>query len=374
MNDPLAGFAAAPAEQADLDALRAAPVPDLLALIPQLAAARQRAHLEALAHRSLPRAVRKAAGKAAYQLKSAGVAVGWRPAAPAHALEVVEDLGLVGGCVGPGLVGLASLVVGQVGMGYGFGLTTDMGAAGCEVDVVGALSRAQLRRELRSRRDPGERVVLCDVHLAARFVDWVAVELALRGAATPEGWSRVLEWRQEARAHGADPARAAARGRVDVAIPPRAVVEAVLANDELGVFSPPPGVVDDLGAALDAAVKSPIEVSQIAFRQRLMDSADRTVDAWLAKPADRARLLRWLELDADVALAAGLPDQAAAILWTAVQLTDPTIEAHTLELLGRAMARLVDHDGCWAARVAHRQGGQGSPDSPSSESSKQKLL
>jgi hypothetical protein len=374
MNDLLAGFAASPAEQADLGALRAAPVPELLALIPELAAARQRAHLEALAHRSLPRAVRKAAGKAAYQLKSAGVADEWRPAAPARALEVVEDLGLVGGCVGPGLVGLASVVVGQVGMGYGFGLTTDMGAAGCEVDVVGALSRSQLRRELRNRRDPGERVVLCDVHLAARFVDWVAVELAERGPATPEGWSKVLEWRQEARAHGADPAQAAARSRVEVATPPRAVVEAVLSNDELGVFSPPPGVVDTLGTGLDAAVKSPIEVTQVAFRQRLMDSADRTLDAWLAEPADRARVLRWLELDADVAWAAGLPDQAAAILWTADRLSDPAVEARSLDLLKRSMARLVDHDGCWAARLADREGDQGSAGPSSSDSSKQKLL
>ena len=347
MDEVLEQFIASPPDGADPDALRGRDEGALMAAIEALEAGRQRAHLEVLSHRSFAKPVRKAAGRAAYRLKSAGVSGEWRPRPVASALSRPEDLGMVGGVFGPGLSGLSNLVVGRLGAAHGLSYRAELGGLPAEVDIIPGLRRGELRRVLRRTRPRREDIIGCGVDLAVRVIDWAVVELGAMAAPPPPHWSGMLEWRLEALSKGADPARAAARGQVEVAPVTSTAVEALLGMPDLGIYAPPPPIVDRLAQSLEGAIESPIELQRPAFQQRLMEISAATTDAWAGDPEEAARLGRWLGLGADIAYGAGRLEAASLLLATADQVADPAHAGRNILLLASPLERLIDFDVCW---------------------------
>ncbi len=347
MADVLEQFTAASPDDAALDVLRGCDDDALLAAVTALESAQQLAHLEVLSHRSFPKRVRKAAGKAAYRLKSAGVSGGWRPKPKAGALTLSQDLGIVGGVLGPGLSGLSNLVLARMGGAHGLSYRAELGGLPSEVEIIPGLRRGELRRVLRRSGDEGQGIIGCGANLAVRVIEWAMAEQEAMAAPPPPHWSGMLEWRLEALSKGADPERARARGQLDPGAVTWTAVEAVLNMSDLGIYAPPPPLVDTLAQGLEEAIQSPIELPRPAFQQRLMQIAAQTADTWASDHEQTGRLARWLELGADIAFSSDRPAAARVLLGTADQLADPETPGRDILLLAKPLERLIDLDACW---------------------------
>ncbi|MCA9516144.1 MAG: hypothetical protein KC635_14465, partial [Myxococcales bacterium] len=205
----LQSFADADADLSAARALKGAAEADLLALVAALTADGKRAHLETLADAGLGKAVKKAAGAAAYKLKSKGVAgevkkgTTFTMAAPEVSLERVAIVGA------PGLDGHVWLVLSDLG-----------GVAGGELDIRGleAAPRAEVHEELSKSRlkkhletTGSARPILAHADLAVRVIDQAKGVVGGLPGGAPPAFDHLVRWRDRAVELGADPSRADAR-------------------------------------------------------------------------------------------------------------------------------------------------------------------
>ncbi|MCA9515589.1 MAG: hypothetical protein KC635_11655, partial [Myxococcales bacterium] len=199
-----AAFAASAPAEADVASLASLSAAELDALVSDLERSNRRDHLELVgAAARLPGAVRKAARKAAYRLKSRGVAATVDPTRHA-AVDLRAEVDLDDRVLAhfPGLGGRYVVVLGDLPDARGASIQAD--GEGVRVAST-AMGRAQMRAHAREHGDSLGLVIgpaALGVQLAARL----AVEVRRLGGEFPPGWSDVVWWCERAQALGADAA------------------------------------------------------------------------------------------------------------------------------------------------------------------------
>lgn len=363
MNDPtsidaLSAFVSGPAAAAAADRAAGASEAALLDAIAALLRDTRRAHLELMGRPGFPKAIRKAAKKAAYQLKSAGVAA----AAPARSAGIalgdrvdLEAISLVGA---PGLAGRYWVLLAELPDAAPVGVETQAWGGQARVTVLEHMSAGRLRhyeREVRDEALPGKPII-ATADLGLAMVAHIGEAVRGRGGAFPPGWAEVLWWCERARAHGADPARVDARARFADTSLPDALVAGTGAL--LDLMAAGPHVPEQ--AAIDALIQQVVETAErkdALTRAELVDRleglADSGCDAYFGNPEAQARAARALDASADVLLFGGHADAAHQCVWVAEQLLSGARLPHEIGLLSRSFRRVIDYDRAWEHHQEH---------------------
>ncbi len=360
LSAPARAFAEGPAEVAAARSLAGEREQDLQSLVTYLTEARQRAHLEALGEAQVPKAVKKAARKAAYQLKSAGVS-GEAVRGQGLDLRAQVDLDQIAFVAGPGLRGESWLALGTLPDASGVEVVVAEGARIEQVQLIGGLTVGKMRKVLREAKEEAAATlpVIGDASLAVRLMDRLIEDVQASGGTFPDGWTQALRWRDEAVRLGADPSRWDARAQLSGAERPAALertTERLRTARHAGIMQPPEAVVAALMEQLSAVLHGDEPLEQAEFRQRVEGLADSSADAWLADADVRARVARWLESDADVLLAAGDRDGALQALYVSDELSGGSLLPHEIGLVREAFQALIDVDAAWEHFQAHLRG------------------
>ena len=361
--DALTAFLAGPADAAAADRAALAPEADLLAAVATLAAERRRAHLELLGRPGFAKAVRKAASKAAYQLKSAGVAA--EPverAAPRNA-AVGADLTGVALVGAPGLAAHYWLLLAELPDATPVALEAEAWGGPVHVTVLEHMSPGRLRhyeREMKGEVLPGKPIV-AHADLGLAHVAHLTAAIRDAGGTFPQGWAQVLWWCERARLHGADAARADASSLL-AAEPALSDAEleatrALYGRPELGPQTPEQAVIDALIARVLDAADRPDGLTRAELDDRLDGLADASCDAYFADAAVAASRARALRATADVALAGGHRAAARELLAVAEHLASGSRLPHELGLLSQAFRRVIRYDLVWERHASAARSG-----------------
>jgi hypothetical protein len=331
----------------------------LLLLIEQLAQTGKRAHLENLGAAGLHKDIKKAARKAAYQLKSAGVGGdGGREAGLDLRVEV--DLTEVALVTAPGLRGQGWTACVALPDAEGLEVVCDGHGDIKEISALEGLAVGRMRRALREARETSGSAlpVLADASLALRCLGRLAAEVALAGLRLPATWSHVERWTRAVAAHGADPEQASARARLagrlaDLDPNLARTTEAVLDVSEAGVMLPDEAAIEALMVQVGEAVHGKIELTEVQFKERLEGMADAAADAWLADETRRRRVAHRLETSADVLLAGGHDAAALQCLWVSDQLAAGGKLPHELGLIQQVFRGIISYEAAWEHYADH---------------------
>lgn len=362
LNEALRDFEHGDPTIAAARALKGASPESLLALVTRLGDAGRRGHLEALGEAGLGKAVKKAARKLAYRLKSAGVEGADVARDAGVDLRVHVDLSEVAMVVAPGLGGQGWLVA--TGLPGIDSVEIDFKPGGVveRLRTFENLSTGRLKRYIREITSAPNNAhpVLADADLAVRTIDRVEARLRDQGALTP-AFARLDGWRVRAITLGADPDRASARRVLadalsDIDINLTRTTSDVFDDPRAGVMTPPPTAIEAMFKEVGAAVHSEIEIERRLFDERMLGIAHRCLDAWLADDVQRGLVGQWLEDTADVLLAAGATDRSLQLLWVTDQLTGGQTLPHENPFLAEAFSRTVDLDGAWEHHQAFLRG------------------
>jgi hypothetical protein len=351
-HDALAAFVSGAPDGASADRAAGAGEPALLDAIAALVRAARRDHLELMGRPAFPKAIRKAAKKAAYQLKSAGVAA----AAPARAAGIalgdrvdLDAISLVGA---PGLAGRYWVLLAELPDAAPVGVETQAWGGQARVTVLDHMTGGRLRhyeREVRDEALPGKPII-ATADLGLAMVAHIGAAVRSQGGAFPPGWAEVLWWCERARAHGADPARADARARFADEPLPDALADTT--GGLLELMAAGPHVPEQ--AAIDALIRQVVETAErkdALTRAELVDRleglADAGCDAYFGDPEAQARAARALDASADVLLFGGHAAAAHQCVWVAEQLRSGARLPHEIALLSRSFRRVIDYDRAW---------------------------
>ncbi len=340
---------------------------ELDGLITQLEEGSQRAHLEALgASSGFAKAVRKAAKKAAYRLKSKGVSSEWRPAQGLSFKAADEPLGDVGAMAMPGLHGNWIFILRSLGEEFAVSATCEEGRV-VDSDTAGTLSISRIRKIVAAEAERTDRALVLVVggDLAVRSLARIEEELAIAGEDTPGDWQAVRWWRDEAVRRGADGARADARAALADKL---ATLPLDVQRTTLGLFGAP-GVTTPLVASESAyqslerelhdACHSPLEMDQATFRERVEGIQAQVTDEWLADPVKRQLMGSWLDGNADFLWAAGQERSALQCLWLADRARDLDLKPSEIEFFQDAVGLAVDFGLAWGAYQEIKSGADG---------------
>ncbi|TNF29662.1 MAG: hypothetical protein EP329_15215 [Deltaproteobacteria bacterium] len=363
MNDPtlhaaLDAFVTGPADPAAADAAATAAADALPDAIAALKAAGRRDHLELMGRPAFPKAVKKAAKKAAYQLKSAGVAAS-APARPAGisltAGAGLDDIVLVSA---PGLAGRYWVLLAELPDALPVGVETAAWGGQARTTVLEKMSAGRLRQYRRDVQDeelPGKPII-ASADLGLAMVGHIGDALRADSGAFPPGWSEVLFWCERARGRGADAARADAATLL--ADEPISDALAERTAELVDVMAIGPVVPDQ--AAIDALITQVIETTERddeltrdELVDRLQGLADAGCDAYYGNAQAQARAARSLRASADVLLFGGDRDRARQCLWIAEQLDSGAVLPHEIGLLSGSFRRVIDYEHAWDHHQAH---------------------
>ena len=344
LTDAVAAFAGGEPSIAGATALKSEAADALMALVTSLSAGSQRAHLEAIGESKLPKAVRKAARKAAYKLKSAGVEGEVRVEGPQFQVRAEVDLEQAALLTAPGMRGEFWLLLSELPQGGSAELRLVDGSVE-ECRLLESLSRGKLRnieRNIRDQYDSGL-PVLTHAGAAVRFVRHLEELVAAGSLEAPEDWPYVKRWADAAVALGADPDVYNARiqlaselSNMDVNL--QRTVTKVVDLPVVGVLLPPEYAIQTFVGQLEGVVHSDIEIDRATFDARLNGMADSAADAWLAADSLRERVAGWLDLTADTLLVRGHRDGALQVLWTADELRSAEKLPHENALIAASSA------------------------------------
>lgn len=344
----------------DLDAARAlkgGDEADLLALIAALAADGKRAHLETLANAGLGKAVKKAAGTAAYKLKSKGVAGEVRKsgsftmATPEVSLDRVAIVGA------PGLDGQVWLVLADLGGVAGGELEIRDPETPARAEVHEDLSKSRLRKHLET--SGSARPVLAHADLAVRVIDTAKDALRQHPGGAPPAFDHLLRWRDRAVELGADPARADSRAQLGAEVPgeiPEAALTDLLGDPRVAFLTPPRATIDAIEDRMGPLLHDPEEIDEAAFRARVDGELDAVADALFERDGVKEQLARWLEADADVLYSVGAKDRALGALACADACRAFEGKGSAWPPLGRLLREVLSYDAAWSHRQAHIAG------------------
>ncbi len=346
--------AAGPADVAAAHSLAGEPEAALLALVAQLAAAQQRAHLEALGEAGLGKAIKKAARGAAYKLKSAGVSGEVKRTAALDLTMAVEldRIAIVGP---PGLDGQAWIIAAGLPGAEGFEIDLRSDDKPARIEAAEDLGRGRLKK-LFDQAGAGQSF-LADADLAVRLVDVIEARLASLPGGVPPSFEHASRWREVAREHGASGARFNARqviaGGEAVDPPSDEVVAALLEDVRVGYLVPPEKVIQRIDSDFGALMHSDQEVDEAAFREECSGLLDLAADFWLETAGGAAQLAAWLDADADLLLGRGDGDAARALLGLADGLRGFEGRGSEAPLLAKGIRSAIDLDHAWDHRQAH---------------------
>ena len=322
---------------------------ELLSLVEQLKKLGRRDHLEALGLTKLPRTVRKAAKKAAYSLKSAGVAS--QASGRTGRVELPsEPIALDNAAMSlpPGMHGRMWFLLGSIPGAHAVEISTREQAELEKIDVLAPTSAAKLRKlaaKVGDADSPGM-PFLANLNLAARLIDGLSEEIRHAGGRYPQEWTDVLQWREAAAQAGADTQAASARrglgfntGKVAADSDTLAATDRFMDAPTGGPNLPPGEVIQELAVeAIDLLAEDANEPTP-----RLHALADRHADRWFSKAGVRERVARLFELTADCAWARQDKDTATALL----QIADALVGGERPSRIGlvrTAFRRLVDDE------------------------------
>lgn len=290
-------------------------------------------HLEALSTLpAAPKDAKKAAGGAAYRLRSKGVKsrlkIAGKGAGVVSGLtggateREAVDLGRVALAAPPGMLGrywllLATLpdataleVKGDADGGIE-AIETLRHVSGSKVDKLGKEFAAKSVRGLPVR---------APADLAVRIIDlWTE---GMPPERRPPLWAEVLTWRQAAVGLGAQPSRASARSNLapsEKALP----LDALHAFEGGGLHLPTPGVVQRILSGMRDLLDKPA-LEAAAVDHKAVELSRESIGSWLSSPSTRTRLARFAEANADVLYAGRHWPAAAGFLQLADEIARAT--------------------------------------------------
>ena len=353
----LEAFAAGTGDIAAAHALTGHAEAELLALVTHLAAAQQRAHLEALGEAGLGKQVKKAARAAAYKLKSAGVSGEAKRGASAIDLSVLVELDRIAIVGPPGLDGQAWIVAAGLPGAAGFEVDLRADDKPARVEAIEDLGRGRLKKFF-DQAGAG-RSHLAHADLAVRLIDVLEARLEALPGGLPASFAHVARWREVAHELGADGARCDARAALadggEVAAPEAAAVKRLLEDVRVGYLVPPEAVVQLIDQRFGALMHGDEAVEEATFRAECEVLLDEAADGWLDR-SDGATMAGWLDLDADVLLGRGDADGARVLLGMADGIRGYAGAGHEAPLLAQAIRGAIEVESAWQHRVAHVAG------------------
>lgn len=329
-----------------------------LDLVAHLTANKLRSHLEALGEVSTDKEVKKAARAAAYKLKSAGVEGGVKLDGGIDLTVKIETADIAATTV-PGLDGRLQLVLPSI-----------PGHGGGELDLRdGDKPRAELIAELavgRVRRFANDNGVgqahqplqLVDLDMAARLIDLAEQASALGGITLPPTFSHFKTWRQRAMTFGADPSRASAREKLG-ALPKglsEGAIDLLAAHPRFGHISAPITAFAKIDKQFRTLMHGTEAIERADFDAQSKALLTQAVADWWASEGQRKAACLWLEVSADLLLAAGDAEAAKIALAMADDLAGWAGDPLAHPLVERAFMGALDLDSAWQHREAHVHG------------------
>ncbi|MFT7583005.1 MAG: hypothetical protein ACI9MR_004691 [Myxococcota bacterium] len=352
--DDATKFATGPASIDAARALSDCEEADLLALVMLLEQDKQRAHLEAMAEAGFPKAVKKGARKAAYKLKSQGVA---GEVAPSQKMDLAVEVDLKNVAIvgAPGLDGHVWMVLSDLS-----------GVEGAEVDVRGEeqaptvrvledLSRNRVRKVFNESGSP--RPLLVDASAAVRVIERVEATLNAATGGAPLGLAHIKNWAEVAKQHGADPTLASARAQLAGPYEiEETLVEALFKHPKVAFMAPPSTCLAPIEARFGALMHSDEVTEEADFRATLDVIVSEAADLWFAAADTRGKIVARLEDDADILFIHGEHDLARTCLALSDAAAGHTGSGSSWGFLQRAFQAVVDYNSAWAHRKAHIEG------------------
>jgi hypothetical protein len=304
-------------------------------------------HLELLAELSAAgKDTKKAAGAAAYRLRSRGVKPRFKaPPAPQPDVKKAEpvDLGFVALASAPGLVGRYWMLLGTLPGVEALEVKGDADGGVEGIEVIRPVSGSKLERLAKEfeRKTVRGLPVRASADLALQLVaSWASL---LPAGRVPPLWREVDAWRQAALGLGADAARASARRQVAASVTPLSW-EALYKLEAGGIHLPTPAVLQRVLAGMRDMLDKPSVEAEVVERHA-RDLSRESLAGWLSVPEVRERLRVFLDATADVMLGVKQVPAAAAFLALADVLgrepdgytlvEHPFFTALRSELLGR---------------------------------------
>lgn len=351
-SDAITSFMDGPADESVARGLKGEDGETLLALVKALAEAKKRGHLEALGAAGLGKDVKKAARKAAYKLKSAGVEAEVQVTATAALdLSVKANLDNVAVASALGLRGQGWLALGDMLGAQPVEAIIAQGGVVEEVTLLESLTPGRLKNFMRDVKGEGAAApVLVDASVAVALIEDLQAAIEASGE-LPQRWPHVVAWREAAASHGASGARARealADKLADIDINLTRTTHKLLDRPETGVSVPPETALSAMFAEIGEATHSELELTEKQFRERLEGLADSAADAWLGDEGRRLALASWLDFSATVVLANGDEESALQLLYVADEIRGGDKLPHEIHYVQEAFRRLVDYDAAWS--------------------------
>jgi len=305
-----------PPTRAGLDALGGLAPAAFEALVRALEHRELLDHLELLAELGAAgKETKKAAGAAAYRLRSKGVKPRFKapPVAKADAPRVEPiDLGFVALASPPGLIGRYWMLLGTLPGVEALEVKGDADGGVEAIEVIRPVSGSKLERLAKEfeRKTVRGLPVRASADLALSLVaSWGSL---LPPGRTPPMWREVEAWRQAAQGLGADAARASARRQVAASVTPLSW-EALYKLEAGGIHLPTPAVLQRVLAGMRDMLDKPAVEAEVVERHA-RELSRESMAGWLSVPEVRERLRAFLDATADVMLAVKQLPAAAGFL------------------------------------------------------------
>lgn len=384
-------FVAGPGTRDRAHALREVPVAELEQLLSHLVEQGALLHIDALAESdAVPKALRKSAKFALYQLRSRGVPVPVASRTVPLSEAPPVDLGEAAIVVLPGLYGRFWLFLGPLPGVSGIEVRGEAHGTLEKIEVLSGVAPGRMKKLLAkfSADEAGRKVqghpFLASADLALRLLEHLEVLLRLPGhpdeRGLPNTWPNVLLWREKALELGANPHRVDARAALGspsadearalamdfdralkvtasgIHVPPPWIVEAVLHDlvalaEKALAPEAPPGATETTPQAL--GVDFGIDGQPGSARPSAdIDIARAHCDAFLGHAQHAPRVATALDATADGLYALGLSDEARTFLALADVLRLRLAPPHEVPLFAFAFEQLADPDLLARARDA----------------------
>ncbi|MBL8788482.1 MAG: hypothetical protein JNJ59_26545 [Deltaproteobacteria bacterium] len=371
-------FVAGPGTRDRAHALREVPVAELEQLLSHLVEQGALLHIDALAESdAAPKALRKSAKFALYQLRSRGVPVPVASRTVPLSEAPPVDLGEAAIVVLPGLYGRFWLFLGPLPGVAGIEVRGEAHGTLEKIEVLSGVAPGRMKKLLAkfSADEAGRKVqghpFLASADLALRLLEHLEVLLRLPGhpdeRGLPNTWPNVLLWREKALELGASPHRVDARAALGS---PSADEARALAMDfdralkvtASGIHVPPPWIVEavlhDLVALAEKALAPEAHPGATETTPHALgvdfgiEVARAHCDAFLGHAQHAPRVASALEATADGLYALGLSDEARTFLALADVLRLRLAPPHEVPLFAFAFEQLADPDLLARARDA----------------------